>query len=134
MKKLNNKKCGFFRIFECIFDRFNAKSVSYFIAFVLAVTGIYMAITGIYGEGEVNITTALLSGKIKTGSLGLIFTFLGVIIVLILALRSNKKYKICIKKNDLEITWEGKSRSSGRVTELVQRIIKEITGLETRGS
>lgn len=65
-----------------IIQKVNVKSVSLAIALFLLSAGVYMCLKGIAHEGFIDIKSAVLSGKIETGSLGLIVIFLGTAIVL----------------------------------------------------
>jgi len=85
-------------IFNSIIDRFNLKSATIFFAFILTVAGILMIINDIKDKGIIDIKSAVLSGKLETGSVGLILIFLSVVVVCFIIGFSNKKCEIKIKK------------------------------------
>lgn len=73
---------------------------------VLVISGIIMVLYGITQTGEINIKSAIVSGKIESGSLGLLFSFLGVILILCSVLiRREKKTAFRYKTDNEEVDW-----------------------------
>lgn len=113
-----------------VIDRFNIKSASMLFAFVLIISGIVMIILGIKDKGIIDIKMAILTGRLETGSIGLSLIFFSIILVLINTSIGNKPHKIKVKKNGIEINWEGQIRSSARMGEILCRLIKDISSNE----
>lgn len=57
----------------------------------LTISGTIMAFKGITQTGTIDIKSALVSGKIETGSLGLLFAFLGVILLITAVAKKREK-------------------------------------------
>ena len=65
--------------------------------FVL-ICGIVMTLKGISGGGVINLKTAVFEGKLETGTIGLLFSFLG-FALLLFCLWSRVTSKINVKKS-----------------------------------
>ena len=57
--------------------------------------GVYLSSADVKGEGSINLKTAFAEGVIQTGSLGLLFSFLGFLLLLVTILaRGSSKLKV----------------------------------------
>lgn len=107
-------------------QKINVKSISLGIALFLMGAGVYMCLSELAHEGSIDIKSAVLSGKIQTGSLGLIVIFLGTAIVLAVIKRSgnmqkNKGERIEIEVGDKKIICENLSfRKVQEIRELMK--------------
>lgn len=106
--------------------KINVKSISLGIALFLMASGIYMCLSELMHEGSIDIKSAVLSGKIQTGSLGLMVIFLGTAIVLAVIIKSgnihmNKGERIEIEVGDKKIICENLSfRKVQEIRELMK--------------
>lgn len=72
----------------------------------LTISGTIMAFKGITQTGTIDIKSALVSGKIETGSLGLLFAFLGVLLLAAaVAKKREKKTTLKLKSDEDEFDW-----------------------------
>lgn len=77
-----------------------------FMGALLIISGVIMAFKGYTSTGTIDIKSALVSGKIKTGSLGLLFVFFGVILLLFALWRRRETKPIFKQKfGEQEIDW-----------------------------
>lgn len=73
---------------------------------LLTICGIVMAFNGLSSSGSIDIKSSLLSGRIETGSLGLLFTFLGVFLLGVCVLVKRETYTSFRRKtNNQEYNW-----------------------------
>ena len=96
-------------------------------AFVLIISGIAMISQGMKDNGIIDLKSTILSGRLETGSIGLSLIFFSVILVFINTWIGNKPHKIKVKKNGIEINWEGQIRSSARMGEIIGKILENIS-------
>lgn len=59
-----------------LFDKLNVKSGLLTISLVLCVAGLLMCFSGLQANGSIDVKSAILEGKINTGSLGLLVIFI----------------------------------------------------------
>jgi uncharacterized membrane protein YgaE (UPF0421/DUF939 family) len=96
-------------------------------SFVLICSGVYMCIRGLAATGSIGIKSAVFEGKIETGSLGLLAIFLGVVIVLVMNLRSPfRGQEIRLVVNGNEISAKGISYRK------LQELVRAASGNEYR--
>ena len=88
---------------DLIISKINVKSVSIIISSVLIVSGIYMCFQQISHDGFIDIKSAVLSGKVQSGSLGLLVIFLGVAVILTVVKKSGIKTTPRVEKIELEM-------------------------------
>ena len=109
-----------------VIDKINVKSVSLGITFLLLGAGVYMCLRGIAHDGFIDIKSVALTGRLQTGSLGLIVIFLGVAIVLAVIKKSGifsekKGEKIEIEVGEKRIICENLSfRKVQEIRELIK--------------
>jgi len=65
-----------------ILSKINTNSASLFIAFVMSISGIYMCFQKLSHDGYIDIKSAVVSGRLETGSVGLLVIFISSIIVI----------------------------------------------------
>ncbi len=65
--------------------------ISSIIGAALVISGVVMAFKGLTSTGVIDIKSALLSGKIESGSLGLFFAFLGIVLLIVPILKKHEK-------------------------------------------
>ena len=102
-----------------LIDKINTRAISSLSAFILICSGIYMCFEGLSATGIIDLNTTLISGKIETGSLGLLAMLLGVVIILFINLRKpyeGQKIKITVNGNEII----GEGLSYRKLRELVQ--------------
>ena len=116
-------------------EKINVKSVSLGIALFLMGAGVYMCLSEIAHIGCIDIKSAVLSGKIQTGSLGLLVIFLGTAIVLtvikksgIMQERQGEKIELVI--GDRRIICEN---LSFRKVQEIRELMKEATESASNG-
>lgn len=76
---------------------------------ILLFIGVYMTIKGVAGGGKVNIKTAIFEGDMETGVIGLLYSFLGLImLVFCLCRRVNSKLRISKKADGaIDVIYKG---------------------------
>jgi hypothetical protein len=102
-------------------SKLNTRAGSVLCAFVLICAGIYMCFSGLTATGSIDLKAALFEGQVKTGSLGILSMFLGVVIILTLNVTGTKPYdgqEIKLIVNGSEIV--GKGLSFRKLRELVR--------------
>ena len=91
---------------QIIIDKINVKSASLLISFVTIVSGIIMVILQIKDEGFIDIKSAVISGQIKSGFVGITLIFLGVVICLF-CISFRGKTKLEVSKGDMKVSFSG---------------------------
>lgn len=66
---------------------------------LLVVSGIVMSFVGVESRGVIDIKSAVISGKVETGSLGLLLIFLGVILLIVLV-RTRREIKKTVRHQE----------------------------------
>ena len=88
-----------------------------------------MCIRGLAATGSIDLKSAVFEGKIETGSLGLLAMFLGVVIVLVMNLRSPfKGQEVRLVVNGNKISAKGMSYRK------LQELVRAASGNESQES
>ena len=58
------------------------RSVVTFLGVCLVILGVVMTLIGVSGAGKINVKTAVFEGELESGTVGLLFAFLGVLLLL----------------------------------------------------
>ena len=85
------------------------RDLVFLMAIAFVILGVIMTMKGIAGGGTINLQTAIIEGTLETGTTGLLFSFLG-FVLLLCCLYSRAVSKITIsKKSDgtVSITHKG---------------------------
>lgn len=99
-------------LFEKFLLKINTNSASLLIALVLSVSGISMCLRDLSRDGYIDIKSSILSGRLQTGSVGIIVIFFSTIIVMSVVRKGikqtigKKNEKIEIKVGESVITCE----------------------------
>jgi TRAP-type C4-dicarboxylate transport system permease small subunit len=101
-----------------VLSRFTWRAASFFIAFLLVSAGIVMCWAGLKEAGQIDLATPVVTGKIATGSLGLLVVFVGVFLALVTVIRRRERIEFSIRGR--KVVFENVSY---RKIEEVQRLL-----------
>lgn len=97
------------------------RSIIIFSGVIVLFLGIGMTMKGVAGGGNINVKTAIFEGNLETGTVGLLFSFLGFTLLICCLLYRIKSRLSLTRKSDGSITIEHKG---GLGTEKVESIVK----------
>jgi hypothetical protein len=90
-----------------LFRKLNLYSGAFFLSLILAVAGVVMVFRGITGEGSIDVKAPFMSGTLKTGFVGLVFVFFGVVVSLGTAyFGSRRTQEVIIQIDKLKLTYK----------------------------
>jgi hypothetical protein len=92
---------------EQLVAKMHVRSAAVLIGAFFAVVGVIMIFHGIRDEGFIDLQSALVNGKVKTGLVGVTCAFLGAVVVVACVLTRPTLQKLKVKKGDASIEWEG---------------------------
>ena len=89
--------------------RLDAKAVAMLLALILGIAGICMIYSGIQDQGYIDVKSALVEGKLKSGFVGVIVLFMSMILAIacVVARAMAKPERLELKRGQCSITWQG---------------------------
>ncbi|MBN2715963.1 MAG: hypothetical protein JXX14_08905 [Deltaproteobacteria bacterium] len=110
---------------ELVLAKINVRAFAALGGLILIIGGIFMCMSGLSATGVIDLRSAIVEGKIETGSIGLMSMFLGVILMMVLNIKWRRSagpepIKISIEGDKIEC--EGFSHSKlAKVLETIDR-------------
>jgi len=106
--------------------KIHVRSGGLIVGAVLAFVGVVMVFQGISDEGFVDLHSALVNGKLKTGLVGVTFSFLGAIVSVACVLAKPTLQKLKVKKGKTSIEWEGMVNSARAMLVQMESMIQTL--------
>ncbi len=113
-------------LIDKILSKIHIRSFSILIAALFAIAGIYMIYHGIRDEGAINISSAIITGKIKSGLVGVTLVFLGAMISLACIIVKPARQKVKIKTNNGYLEWEGTVNSIRSLIRQMESMVDQL--------
>jgi hypothetical protein len=110
-----------------LLEKIHIRSVSLLLGGLFAIAGILMTIYGIKDEGFIDIQSAIISGKLKTGFVGVTFAFLGAITIVICSLVKVPHQRLKITNGESSIEWEGVVNSTRKLLIQMESMVKSLS-------
>jgi hypothetical protein len=100
---------------EYFLRRINTRALTLLVALILSVGGLLLVYLGIKDDGFIDLKSAFIEGKLRSGLVGVTIIFLSVVLCLACVLVPIRKepYTIEISHGGHRIKWSGSSRSIG---------------------
>ena len=106
-----------------LLEKIHVRSGALIIAAFFAFVGVIMIFQGMHDEGFIDIKSAIISGKIKSGFVGVTFAFLSVILSIVSIIIKPTAQKLKVKRGDFSIEWEGVIKSSNAIMDQIQSMM-----------
>lgn len=110
-----------------ILEKIHIRSMSLLLGGLFSVAGILMTYNGIRDEGFVDLQSALISGKIKTGLVGVTFAFLGAVIIAICSTVKIPHQRFKVSNGESSIEWEGVVNSTRKLLIQMESMIQSLS-------
>ena len=88
-----------------VVDRTGTKSIALLISAILAVAGVVMIGFGLRNDGSIDLKAAVVEGRLKTGSIGVLIIFMSTFIVLLCVLMRSRQSTLEIRPGCIK--WSG---------------------------
>ena len=106
------------RFFRMLLAKVNPKSIAMTIALILSILGCIMIFMGIKDDGLIDVTTPFITGKVKSGFIGISLLFISLISIIAVLYYRTKEFPyigksldnfqtIKIQKGDINLEWSG---------------------------
>ena len=110
-----------------LLEKIHIRSMSLLLGGLFAIAGILMTIYGIKDEGFIDLQSALISGKLKTGFVGVTFAFLGAITIAICSLVKVPHQRLKITNGESSLEWEGVVNSTRKLLIQMESMVKSLS-------
>lgn len=114
-------------MFDRLVEKIHFRTGALLLAALFAVAGMLMVFSGIRDEGFIDLQSAVVNGKIKSGLVGVSFAFLGALIVLVCTIRRPVVQKLKIQKGAVSIEYEGTVNSPRAMLNQMESMVKLLT-------
>lgn len=95
-------------VFQQLIERVNVQFGAIVVALVFGLSGSAMIFRGIKAEGAIDVKTAFVEGRVKSGMVGVLLVFCSLLIVLTTVIVHRKREQtISLKRGDQEVSWKG---------------------------
>jgi hypothetical protein len=92
---------------EQLLGKMHIRSGALLVGAFFSVVGVLMIYHGVKDDGFIDLQSAVVSGQIKSGLVGVTFSFLGALIVIACVISKPTIQKLRIQKDKNIIEWEG---------------------------
>lgn len=110
-----------------LLEKIHIRSVSLLLGGLFAIAGILMTIYGITDEGFIDLQSVLISGKLKTGFVGVTFAFLGAFTIAICSLVKVPHQRLKITNGESSIEWEGVVNSTRKLLIQMESMVRSLS-------
>lgn len=97
---------------QTILDKIHIRSGVLLVAIFFSVLGVYMIMNGVKDDGFIDLSSAFVSGQVKSGLVGVTFAFLSAFLCAIVVIVKPTLHTLKITQGDTTIEWSGVSNSA----------------------